>query len=80
MVYMLNKLSNYFGTDGLLHILCSIVAMTFLGFFLPLWLTIVIVLLIGIGKELIYDKLMGKGTPSWKDLLADVIGIVIGCF
>ena len=33
-------------------------------------------LLIGIGKE-VYDKVSGKGTPSFKDLLADVAGIAI---
>ena len=77
---MFTKLANYFGTDGLLHILCSIIAMTSLNIFLPVWISVILVLLIGIGKELIYDKLMGKGTPSWKDLLADVIGIIIGCF
>lgn len=80
MLQMFNKLANYFGTDGLLHILCSIIAMTFLNIFLPVWISAILVLLIGIGKELVYDKLMKKGTPSWKDLLADIIGIFIGLF
>ena len=29
---------------------------------------------VGLAKE-IYDQASGRGTPSWKDLLADVIGI-----
>ena len=29
---------------------------------------------IGAGKELIYDKLMNKGTPEWKDFGATVLG------
>jgi len=32
------------------------------------------VLAIGLAKE-IYDQASGRGTPSWKDLLADVVGI-----
>jgi len=31
-------------------------------------------LTIGIAKE-IYDQTSGRGTPSWKDLLADVVGV-----
>lgn len=31
-------------------------------------------LALGLAKE-IYDKASGRGTPSWKDLLADVVGI-----
>ena len=33
--------------------------------------------LVGIGKE-IYDGVSKKGTASWKDLLADGLGIIIG--
>jgi len=31
-------------------------------------------LALGLAKE-IYDKASGRGTPSWKDLLADIVGI-----
>lgn len=31
-------------------------------------------LLIGIGKE-VYDLVSHRGTPSWKDLLADLVGV-----
>ena len=31
---------------------------------------------IGVAKE-IYDGLSGRGTPSWKDLLADIAGIAL---
>ena len=34
-------------------------------------------LLIGLGKE-IYDKVSGKGTPSLRDVVADVVGIGFG--
>ena len=36
-----------------------------------------ITLAIGVGKE-IYDKVSGKGCSEWGDLLADVVGILIG--
>ena len=32
---------------------------------------------IGIGKE-IYDGVSGKGTPSWKDIVADAAGVMFG--
>lgn len=36
-----------------------------------------ITLAIGIGKE-VYDKVSGKGYAEWEDLLADLVGILIG--
>ena len=33
---------------------------------------------IGAGKEVIYDYLMGKGTPEWADMIATTGGGVIG--
>ena len=36
-----------------------------------------LVLSIGFFKEL-YDGLSGKGTPSHKDLIADIVGIAVG--
>ena len=44
-------------------------------FFVPMVYAIGIVLLIGIGKE-IYDKVSKKGTCDWKDIVADLAGIV----
>ena len=32
---------------------------------------------IGLAKE-IYDGMSGKGTPSYKDMLANIVGIVVG--
>ena len=32
-------------------------------------------LAVGAGKELIYDKYLGKGTPSWADFGADCVGV-----
>ena len=37
-----------------------------------------VVVIGGVGKELIYDKWMGKGVASWSDFGADVIGSLAG--
>ena len=76
---MITKVLDYFGADGLLHILCSALLTSVLGWFAPLWLAVLATLIVGVGKEIIYDKLMKRGTPHRKDLVADLVGIAIGC-
>lgn len=76
---MVEKILNYLGQDGLLHILASVVLMNVLCLFLPLWVAIIATTAIGIGKELVWDKWMKKGTFDRKDLLCDGIGILLGC-
>lgn len=76
---MINKIFNYFGFDGLKHIICSNLLVSLLQLILPLWIAIIITVVIGIGKELIYDKLMKKGTCDKKDIISNLIGIIIGC-
>lgn len=75
---MVDKIYKYFGQDGLLHILCSIIIVSLADLVLPLWIAVIIAALIGLGKEFIYDKWMGKGTFDKKDLVADFVGIIIG--
>lgn len=67
------KISN----DKLKHALVSAVIATLLSLFLPWWGAALITLAVGIGKE-IYDKVSGKGCAEWLDLLADIVGILIG--
>lgn len=75
---MAMKILNKVGTDKVLHLTVSATIAH-----LPIvvgcawWLAAAITLSIGIGKE-IYDKISGKGTPEWQDLVADIIGTVIG--
>ena len=75
---MMGRLLKYFGQDGLAHILVSLVLCAVLGVFLPLWAAVLVTLAVGVLKELIWDKLLKKGTPEWKDILADVLGIILG--
>lgn len=65
------------GSDGMSHLILSAIMAVALNLFLPWWVAALITLAIGIGKE-VYDKVSGKGCAEWKDLLADVVGILIG--
>ena len=79
LFFMLDKIYNYFGVDGLLHIICSIIIVRFSDLFLPLWTAALIAAVIGVSKEIIWDKLLKKGTFDKKDMIADAKGIAIGC-
>lgn len=76
---MIQKIYNYFRQDGLLHIICSSILVGIFNLFFPLLIAIVITVVIEIGKEVIWDKLLNKGTFDKKDLVFDLIGIIIGC-
>ena len=73
----LNKLFAWMGSDGMSHVILSAIIAVTLNLLLPWWVAGVIALAIGVGKE-IYDKVSGKGHAEWKDLLADLVGILIG--
>ncbi|WP_346701145.1 hypothetical protein [uncultured Alistipes sp.] len=76
---MKEKILNWVGTDGLLHIICSVIIVSVLNVLLPLWAAVLITAIVGIGKEFIWDKWLKRGTFEKKDLLCDLIGIIIGC-
>lgn len=72
----MKKLIQLIRRDGLLHIIVSTLLVIAISVFLPVWLSIVIAAIFGIGKEL-YDKLFG-GVPSWHDIICDIIGLAMG--
>lgn len=74
MIHVLNQIRK----DDLLHILFSVIIMTVLKLLLPWWIAALLTLLVGILKELIWDKWLKKGTPEWRDIISDFIGILIG--
>lgn len=74
----INEIVAKIGTDKLLHLLVCIVLMMELKRFLPLWIAVIIVIGVIIAKE-VYDKISGKGTPEWKDVLWGLAGLAIGC-
>lgn len=75
---MMGRLLKYFGQDGLAHILASLVLCAVLGAFLPLWAAVLVTLAVGFIKELVWDKLLKKGTAEWRDMVSDTVGIVLG--
>jgi cell shape-determining protein MreD len=62
--------------DGLLHIETSALLVVAISVLLPVWLSIVISFIFGIGKEL-WDKYHG-GVSSWHDVICDIIGLAVG--
>lgn len=75
---MIGRILNYFGLDGMTHILVCYVLCCVLGAFLPVWAAVLITAFVGAAKELIWDMWMKKGNASWKDALCDGIGTVLG--
>ena len=61
-------------TDKLLHFFASATIMAVLAYFLPLVVAFLITFGIGIAKEVIWDKMMKKGTPELRDITADFFG------
>ena len=63
--------------DKLKHIVVSAIIAVALNLFFPWWVAAGITFAVGVGKE-VYDMVSGKGCSEWSDLLADVVGIIIG--
>lgn len=74
----MKKIIALIGTDKLLHASISWVMTMELRRLMPWWAAALTVLTAGVVKE-VYDKLSKNGTPEWKDLLANVVGIALGC-
>lgn len=72
------KIYRWLGTDGLLHVLCSTLIVVVAGMFLPIWASVVIAIAVGIAKEIVWDRMMGRGDASWHDLTCDIIGVALG--
>lgn len=68
---------NLIGYDGCKHIILSAILTVVAKWLLPVWVAVALVLLIGIIKE-VYDNVSGKGCAEWKDIICDIIGILIG--
>lgn len=77
---MIGKVLNWFGVDGLAHVLVSLVLCGVLSAVLPVWSAVLATMAIGIGKELVWDWWMKKGTCEVRDALSDAIGAILGAF
>lgn len=74
---MIGKILNWFGTDGLAHVLVSLVLCAVLAVFLPWWAAMIITLAVGVAKEFVWDLWLKRGTCDLKDVLYDAIGIIL---
>lgn len=74
---MKSLLKSLFAEDKLKHVVVSAIICVALNLFLPWWVAAGITFAIGVGKE-VYDMVSGKGCSEWGDLLADLVGILIG--
>ena len=64
--------------DKAMHFMACALIAALAGSLLPWWAGAVVALGIGIVKELVWDMWMRRGTASWGDLAADVLGIPVG--
>lgn len=74
---MKRLLKSLLAEDKLKHVVVSAVIATVLSLFFPWWVAGGMTFAVGVGKE-VYDMVSGKGCSEWEDLLADVVGILIG--
>ncbi len=71
-------LKGMLSADKAMHFMACALIAAFAGSLLPWWAGAVVALGIGIVKELAWDMWMKRGTASWGDLAADVLGIPVG--
>ena len=53
--------------DKKIHLIGSFVVCLILSLLLPMLVSALITLIFGVVKEVIYDFMLGKGTPEWND-------------
>lgn len=81
---IIGKIRKYVRTDGLLHIETSAILMAVahklaiaVGLCHPAFVSVAITMAVGVAKE-VWDRLTGKGTAEWHDVVCDIVGIAIG--
>jgi hypothetical protein len=72
----LNKFFELIALDGCKHIILSAVMAVVLNIFLPAWAAGLIALAVGVAKE--YVDHYHDGQVDVKDLLCDLMGVLIG--
>lgn len=65
-------------TDKILHASASLLIVLALAVIVPPGWAVVLALLIGAAKELVWDLLLHQGDPSWLDFAADAAGAALG--
>lgn len=78
MLLLNNFFDNVMRQDGMKHFIVGIVLTCVLNLILPSILVVPLVLIVLVGKELVYDDKMKQGTPELRDLLWGALGLVLG--
>ena len=73
----LNEFFEFIALDGCKHIILSAVMVVVLNLFLPTWASALIALAIGGLKEF-NDYRTGSGQVQVKDVICDIVGLIIG--
>lgn len=81
----LNKLWSFVRVDGLKHIVGCILLTFALGWIRPMWITALVVILVGLGKE-VYDYFLKKDympigevlRDAAHNLICDCVGVTVG--
>jgi hypothetical protein len=64
--------------DKFQHIGVSALLVVFGLVHMPAWVVILSVVFVGLAKEIVWDRLLGRGDPDTWDLVADLAGVGIG--
>ena len=67
-----------FDRNSLLHVVCSALLVMAFSVIFPQFIAAVITLLIGVSKEVVWDKKLCRGVYDINDIIFDVFGIIVG--
>ena len=79
MKKLYNKIANFlcsFTSDKYVHFIVCMILVQLIALFIPVLYSMLIVFIIGLSKE-IFDSKQQDDTFSFKDLFADILGIII---
>ena len=74
-----NKIANFlcsFTSDRYVHFIVCIILVQLVSLLIPFYYAMLIVFILGLSKE-IFDSKQQDDTFSFKDLFADILGIII---
>lgn len=71
---MYNK---FFAPDKIKHIAAGLLIYSFLTFVLNPYISIIVTIIIGGAKEIIWDKYLNKGFPDWWDFIMTIVFPII---
>ena len=78
MKKLYNKIANFlcsFTSDKYVHFIVCIILVQLIALFIPFYYAMLIVFILGLGKE-IFDSKQKDDKFDVKDLLADILGII----